>query len=299
MKSKRLLLLLLMALMVPWAAQAQTSLFSEDFEGGSMPTGWTTDGNGTWSVGTGVGSGYPSTAGQGTYNARITHENTGNATKLITPEIDLSSATSAELSFMHVQIAWAGDVDAVRVYYRTSSDGTWTLLDGQEYTNAVASWTTEEGIALPNLSSTYQIAFEMTDGYGRGVGIDAVSIVQGASCPKPSGLTCTAVTATTTTFGWTVVGIETAWMLEYSTTSDFSGATSVNVTTNPYTLTGLTPEQTYYACVKADCGGGDFSDWSNVCEFKPSAVQTVTIGNGTTTGYYLPVNTYYNYSLTQ
>jgi hypothetical protein len=304
MKKKHLLLILLMALLAPWAAKAQGTLFSEDFEGGSMPTGWTTDGPGSWSVGIGdysSGTG----AGHGSYNAKITHSTSNSVTKLITPEIDLSSATSAELSFMHVQRSWSGDIDQLRVYYRTSSSGAWTLLDGQTYTGAVASWTTEENIALPNISSTYQIAFEMTDKYGYGVGIDYVQIVQGASCAKPTGLaaTLTPGDGTIATLSWTKGGEETDWVLEYSTSSTFAsdvttydGSFTTEGTTVSADLMMLTPETTYYARVKADCGG-EQSDWSTVCTFQPTS-KTV-IGSGDATSNYLPTYTNWKYSLTQ
>ena len=94
-------LALVALLCVPWVTQAQ-SVFSEDFEGGSMPTGWTTDGPGTWSVGTGDYSTGTGSHG-GTYNALIKHSSNDNATKLITPEIDLSGSheeLSAEMALL-------------------------------------------------------------------------------------------------------------------------------------------------------------------------------------------------------
>ncbi|MCR5645634.1 MAG: fibronectin type III domain-containing protein [Bacteroidales bacterium] len=285
--------MLLMTVFAPWAT-AQ-SLFSEDFEGGTMPTGWTTDGNGSWSIATAVNSSHPSTAGNGTYCAQITHGSTGDVTMLITPEIDLSSVTSAELSFMHVHQDWYGDNDELRVYYRTSSSGTWTLIDGQEYTAAYETWTTEEGITLPNLSSTYQIAFEYTDNYGFGLGIDYVQIVQGASCVKPNGLaaTLTPGNGTIATLNWSAGATETAWVLEYGTASDFTGATSVNVSGTPTkNLTGLTAETLYYARVKADCGGGSVSNWSSTCEFTPTNALTITVADGTTTNGVIPLHSY-------
>ena len=181
-------------------ANAQTSLFSEDFEDGSMPSGWTTDGNGSWSVATAVNSTHPSSAGHGTYCAQIKHGNSGDATKLITPEIDLSSVTSAELSFMHAQQSWSGDIDGLKVYYRTSTSGTWTQL--LEFTDAYGSWTTEDGIVLPNLSSTYQLAFEYIDNYGYGLGIDYVNIVPGASCPAPQTVAASNPTVHGATISW-------------------------------------------------------------------------------------------------
>ena len=245
MKKLLRILSLVALLCVPWVTQAQNVLFTEDFESGSMPTGWTTDGTGTWTVTTGD---YSSTtgAGEGTYNAKITHGTTGAATKLITPVIDLSSVTSAELSFMHIQRSWAGDIDELRVYYRTSTTGTWTLLDGQEYTEAVATWTTEEGIPLPNLSSTYQIAFEYTDRYGYGVGVDLVKIVQGASCAKPGAITF-GVGSATTTASWTAGGTETSWNV-YLTQggTPVAGYNPLVVNTTPScTFTGLTAAATY------------------------------------------------------
>ena len=286
MNSKRLLLALALALLVPWAANAQTSLWSEDFEGGTMPAGWTTDGPGSWSVG--VGDYSTSTgAGQGSYNALIKHGTTGNVTKLITPEIDLSSVASAELSFMHIQRSWSGDIDELRVYYRTSSSEAWTML--QEYTNAYGSWTTEEGIALPNPSSTYQIAFEHTDNYGYGLGIDAVSILPPATCPKPTGLNValTPGDGTVATLSWT--SDADAWQI----CLNGDETNLIPATTNPYTLTGLTPETTYTAKVRANCGS-EQSGWSNEVTFTPTDAYQLTVNDGTSTNSYVPYYAYYH-----
>ena len=284
-------MMLLLALLVPWAANAQTSLWSEDFEGGSMPAGWTTDGPGSWSVG--VGDYSTSTgAGHGSYNAKITHGSTGNVTKLITPEIDLSTVASAELSFMHIQRSWSGDIDELRVYYRTSSSEAWTML--QEYTNAYGSWTTEEGIALPNPSSTYQIAFEHTDNYGYGLGIDAVSILPPATCPKPTGLNValTPGDGTVATLSWT--SDADAWQI----CLNGDETNLIPATTNPYTLTGLTPETTYTAKVRANCGS-EQSDWSNVVTFTPTNAYQITVNDGTTTNGYVPIYGYYVDNITK
>ena len=80
----------------------------------------------------------------------------------------------------------------------------------------------------------------------------------GAICFTPSGLTYTNVVENTATLSWTENGESTVWVLEYSTASDYAGATTVNVSGTPTTsLTGLSALTTYYVRVKADCG----SDW--------------------------------------
>ena len=280
-------ILALAALMcVPWLTQAQ-SFLNEGFEGGSMPTGWTTDGNGTWSVATGVGGSYPAAAGAGNKNASITHGTSGDVTKLISPEMDLSSATAAVLSFMHVQMDWSGDVDGLKVYYRTSSTSAWTLLSGQDYSSEVASWTTEEDIPLPNLSSTYQIAFEFTDNWGRGVGIDEVVVMQATSCIKPMGLAAslTVGDGSVATLSWHEAGEATSWEICLNGDED----NLITATDTTYDLTGLTPEQTVTAMVRAVCDGGEYSAWSTAITFTPTDAFSITVNDGTTTNEYVPI----------
>ena len=298
---RKLLLNFLLLFVVAIGAFAQTSLFSEDFEGGTMPDGWTTEGPGSWSVGTGDYSNSTG-AGNGSYNALIIHNASGNVTKLITPEIDLSSVTSAELSFMHVQRSWAGDYDYLKLYYRASSDDSWVEI--ASYTSLYASWTTEEDIVLSNTSSTYQLAFEMTDNYGYGVGIDDIQIIQHSSCSRPAALAAalTAGNGTIATLNWTESGTATEWVVEYSTAADFTGAVSENVTGTPsINITGLTAETTYYARVKAICGGGEESNWCNAINFTPTNAYSITVNDGTATNGYVPVYGYYvdNYSRSQ
>ena len=284
----RLSMTLLLAVLtaMPLAVNAQTILFCEGFEGGTMPDGWTTDGPGTWRVGTGDYS-TSTGAGEGSYNALITHSSNGSKTKLITPEIDLSGVAVAELSFMHIQREWSGDQDQLRVYYRTSSTGAWTQL--LEYTSEISSWTTEEEIELPNLSSTYQLAFEMTDGYG--VGIDDVKIIPGPPYSKHQNLTAalTQGNGTIATLSWEQEGEVSNWVLEYGTAADFTGAKSVVVSgSSSYDLTGLTPETKYYARVKAK-NGNDESHWSANCEFRPTNYYLLTVNDGNSTNGSVPI----------
>ena len=284
MKSKHLLLTLLMALLVPWAASAQTSLWSEDFEDGSMPTGWTTDGSGSWTVGTGDYS-TSTGAGHGSYNAMITHGSTGAVTKLITPEIDLSSVNSAELSFMHVQRSWAGDIDQLKVYYRTSSSDSWHQLVA--YTTAFASWTTESGIVLPTPNSTYQLAFEFKDNYGYGVGVDNIVIVPGASCPTPAGIVATP-NGQNVTLTW--ASDATSFDVAYSMDASATPADNIvaTVSTPTCTLNDLTLDVDHYFWVRANCSGTEQSDWSDpasvhlgYCVPAPSSVDGNGISNVT------------------
>lgn len=94
-------------------------------------------------------------------------------TRLISPELNISSATNPKLKFSYSQVSWSGDQDELRVLYKTSENGTWTEI--ANYTNEATTWI-DITLDLPNQSSTYYIAFEGTSNYGRGITLDDISI---------------------------------------------------------------------------------------------------------------------------
>jgi len=155
-------------------------IFSEGFETGSMPDGWTIVGNGTWSVGTGD---YSASTGahSGSYNAKINHGTTGDVTYLVTPEMDFSSESALSISLWYVNRKWVSDIDGFGVCYRVNG-GEWNELFA---TSASHEDWTEFTQALPAgaLASNCQIGFRFTDGYGYGVGLD--DIVIGAPVVNP------------------------------------------------------------------------------------------------------------------
>jgi hypothetical protein len=96
--------------------------------------------------------------------------------------------------------------------------------------------------------------------------LDNVRVYPTPNCVDPSGVTVSNVTATTADVAWTENNGANVWKLQVSNDgtnwSDVNGG--ADITTNPYTLTGLTPNQTtYYVRVQSACGGSDVSPWSN------------------------------------
>ena len=248
------------------ACEAFALPFFDGFEENNLTNEcWTSEsvtGTSSWTTGAGDYSTSTGT-GNGSYNALIKHGSNGNVTKLISPVIDMSSVTAAELSFMHIQRPWGNDQDVLKVYYRTSAADEWHLL--QEYTEAINSWTTEENINLPNPSSTYQIAFEMTDSYGYGVAIDDVRIAPPAACPKPTGLAVSNIEAHNATFSWTGES-DNGWQL---CLNDGGDDTFYNISANPFSFASapLKAETTYSVKVRTICEGDATSDWSNEVTF--------------------------------
>ncbi len=233
-------------------------VLSEDFEGGTLPTGWTQEyvsGSHSWEFSNSICSSVSAHAGQ--YSAAFKHSSSGDQTKLISPQMDLTSVLNPQLSFWHVQKDWGGDQDELRVYYRTSPTATWTLL--VEYIDNIPSWVYEE-MLLPSPSATYQIAFEGLDDYGYNIGVDDIIVMAAPTCLKPTDVTVSNITTTTAEISWTSHSSETAWTISYN-------GTEIPVTTNPYTLTGLTSATSYTVMVRANCSATDSSLWSTPLSF--------------------------------
>jgi len=273
-------LIYFIALLFAFTWQSNAQYLSEDFEGGTLPSGWSQEyvsGTSDYTYQNGGHSGNPANAHSGSYNALFYVGNyNGDATKLVTPSIDLSGATSPQLSFWHAQVDWAGDQDELRVYYKTSASGTWTLL--QEWTNSISSWT-KETINLPNLSSDYYIAFEATSGYGYGVVIDDVVIQEPPSCLDPTDLVVNNVGETTADVSWTDNNSgNSTYTVEWREAGS-SGAWSSDTTAQgatSYQITGLNSNTEYEWQVTADCGADGTSqavagpNFTTLCSVLPT-----------------------------
>ncbi|MGN0227857.1 MAG: fibronectin type III domain-containing protein [Paludibacteraceae bacterium] len=105
--------------------------------------------------------------------------------------------------------------------------------------------------------------------------IDDIRIEAASSCPKPMFVQVSEITPNSAKLAWTKTGNETEWNLVLSTKplndpediepdaakGEFAGSISAN----PYTLTGLQPNTTYYAYLQAGCSS---SEWTSAVEFK-------------------------------
>lgn len=230
--------------------------YTQDFEGDVFPPEcWSQEyvsGTQDWDVDV------DATYGSGSNDATFAVSEYDLVTKLVTPAFDLSSSSNLILTFKHSQAEWVGDQDELRVYYRTSMSSNWVLL--QAYTNSITSMTLEE-IAIPAaaMSSSCQFAFEATGNYGHGVFLDDVTIKPAPTCGIPT-ISVSGVTATITP---SEVGTPASYELMIGEQTATVTETSVDLST-VFTLEGST---TYQVSVRANCGGEDYSDWSDAVSF--------------------------------
>ena len=193
-------------------------VLSEDFEGGTMPTGWTRTGA-YWQVTSGTGNDDYTGAATGNYNAGCYIENYNDSDILITPAMNLSNVVSATLSFNFWNTEWSGDINTLNVFYRVDG-GEWNLL----YSNnqATAGWIPVT-VTLEGMAANYQIGFGCQANWSYGMGIDDV-----------------VVTTTSTEGNWTINNHVTSpytinslrdntqyvWQVQGNTTSSCGGSTT-------------------------------------------------------------------------
>lgn len=85
-------------------------------------------------------------------------------------------------------------------------------------------------------------------------------------CSVPESLAVNNVTATSATVTWTPSGTESAWNLQYKTSSATSWTLVSNITSPTYNLTNLQPNTSYLVQVQANCGSGT-SNWTSSVSF--------------------------------
>lgn len=99
--------------------------------------------------------------------------------------------------------------------------------------------------------------------YGVTVDLD-INVIAAPSCLEPSALTSTNISSATANLGWTENGTASVWNVEIVDVTAGGTATGTATDTgvsNPFSVSGLTPNNDYEFYVQADCGGGDTSAW--------------------------------------
>ena len=135
--------------------------------------------------------------------------------------------------------------------------------------NATMSEWTNVSYTSTELSGAYKLLVfywknDTWSGDGTPAAIDNIKI-EGVNCPVPEAFTLTAKTAEEATFTWIAPEEMTSWTLYYKEVLE-EEYTSVDVTENPFTLTGLDPQTQYSAYLVTNCDG-EASVTSNTVSF--------------------------------
>lgn len=168
-----------------------------------------------------------------------------------------------------------------------SSDGeTWSTIESP-YTTVLE---TDNYVDLEvDLTGTYYIKLECYK-----IRIQTLKLSVNDPYPAPSNFSVSSTTATTATLSWEQAKNESAWQIAYSTKNDFnpnSEGVVIDLNENPSIISGLTSGVTYYAYIRSNYGGGQYSStWSEKIEITPTT--DITINDNNSTSYYIPIYGY-------
>ncbi len=261
-----------------------TNLYSTDFES-AFPSEWsnTATGDPQWEFNTGTtGSFGTGPDGAFTGNGYIFLETSGGAqgdADTIYPNnsVDLTQAmVEARISFYYHM--FGAEMGELIVDVSDDGGATWTTeftQVGQDQTAETDPWTPVEIDLTPYIGSTieYRIIGVRGTGFEGDMAIDLFNIETCVSCPQPTDLVVNNITATSADVDWQLGNTETEWILEYDTTNFNLGTGNTMVTTNrPETISGLMPNTQHDVYVRAICGPGDTSSYSQLATFTTECV---------------------------
>ena len=222
MKSKHLLLLMLLALFAPWAANAQVSIpYTEGFENMSSASDLTAAG---WIS-------YQSS--DGSFLAIETSEsNVHSGSKALNIDswnADSSSdyvvvglpTVNAAINTLQITFSYKVSTGTVYVGYLTDANDASTFVSLQSFSSS-SNYTTKTVELNEAPASAARIAIKYLHWYR--CYVDDITVETPPTCFAPQNLTCTEYTATSATLTWQrhASGTENAWVLQYSTDNTFA-----------------------------------------------------------------------------
>lgn len=191
--------------------------------------------------------------------------NSTTSSSLRTPKIDLSALANPELRFWYFM--YGSSISKLEVEIKTSTTA-WQkvkTITGQQQFSKNDAWK-EDFISLSAYSN--QSVFIRFTAFNNGtiwnaqIALDDISVDEAPPCPRPNPFTLSGVTSTTATFAFTSSGTS-PWQIEYGPTGFSPGAGNIqNVSSNPATINGLTPQTSYDFYIRDTCGAQGVSLWT-------------------------------------
>lgn len=168
-----------------------------------------------------------------------------------------------EFYYKDAESAWS-TLAKFTVGYIAADGTTFVPVETLNYADNYTKYT-KDLAALPADAKCLAIRFAGGESSAYGY-IDNVRVYPTPTCAAPTGVTVSNKTATTADVAWTENNGATAWKIQLSNDGSVWGD-AIDANSNPFTVSGLTPNHTtYYVRVKSVCGGSDASNWSNASD---------------------------------
>lgn len=139
--------------------------------------------------------------------------------------------------------------------YSSTSPSGWISLDGGSILNLQSGWQSRNSTLHLNQPGSYTMVFMWVNDGSQGstppAAIDNVQLVRN-TCPAPTNIHVSHVSADTIILGWTPGGFESEWEVTYD-------STTIVVYDTTYIFDGLNANTEYSFMVRAICSAGDTS----------------------------------------
>lgn len=271
--------------------------FSENFDGsswvpntsfttiGSIPSCWlrvNTAGDYLWMAGptfwnngnSGPAADHTTGNGQFAVATPIFTNNNKVATQLITPPVDLSTATNPRLVFYYHM--YGNAIDKLDVRARKIGTSNWVVMgsinyNSSDFTSSTSPWKLGTfDIPSSLIGDTVQVRFaavrtsSASTWTNSEIAIDDILIEESPSCEAPLNIVASAVASSSATINWSGQNTSPAsYQIRYKASStSSSGGTIISTTSKPHTINGLNSNTTYAVSVRTICTIGDTSAWS-------------------------------------
>ena len=266
---------------------------------------WNIDGAGsTPSTGTG-----PASANSGTnyFYFEASGGTAGNEAYLVSPSVDVSALTAPRLTFFYHM--WGDNRGVMADLFVEVFDGTrFVLVDsiiGQQQTSQAAPFA-QRIVDISTFTGIISVRFtaKWNGAQWGDISLDDFVIEERPLCPAPSALVSNITSTTSADLSWTENGVATEWQVQWDTAgfSPGTGRGDSIANNDSITLNGLTTFTNYDWYVRAICGRGDTSVWTqgnfniNYCTPAPTstdgqgivnvAYDTVNNSTGSEPGFY-------------
>lgn len=202
-----------------WNSPATTATnLAVNFEGmargTNLPPGWTQQkyGNVNWDIRKGGRANGPYTNAYSGSNNACLYDTLDTTNLLITPAINFGSATSAVVTFWHLQAVRSGQQDQLTIQYRTNTSALWVAITN--YTSSITTWT-KRSLNLPVITTNYQIAFKGWATGGNGVCLDDVAVVSYGAVGSGVGSGPVPQTLTVSNSGYGYLQVSNVWTVPW------------------------------------------------------------------------------------
>lgn len=222
---------------------------------------------GTFSAGTGPASDF---SGSGNFLYTEASGGASGSGRITSPQIVLNASVSDPTLQFYYHMA-GNSVDSLLV--EISNGGSFSTvfsLAGAQQTGSNDAWKLANVPLTAYAGDTIEIRFTgVNSGFSGDISIDEV-FVGNIPCPQPTNLAAANISGNSADISWTTGGA-TNWQIAYGAPGTApAAATVVNVSSNPFTLSGLMNNTGYDIYVRDSCSATELSLWVG-----PITIQTL------------------------